>query len=775
MLPLPFNPLTMTAYELSQLLTAGKDNIATDPSLGMDTTAGSTAFVGSKPKKSADLVERLLEAGMIIIGKANLSELSYYKGKELLCGWSAVGGQGQSAYVRGGIDPEDTFAGHSNPGGSSSGSGISVSAGLAPLSIGTETQGSLILPSARAALYTIKPTIGLVSGQGIVPVCTVFDSAGPMTKSVMDEALLLEALMNDSAKSKISNRTQGGLGDVVQGANWENLKVGVLDPVKWKWSDKYLKPNKQNEDQMNAAYASAYAKIKTLAKSFHENLPLPNGDDMKIGDEGAIDTVISESVIISQNLSGIALAVAERSGSHTGLISVRNINSNLLDSDYQLLEDFQTYTSGLAHNPNNIHTIADIVEYNKRNAAVELPAEYPNQEKLEDVLKVNISKEYFEEALALLRKVSRDDGIDKMMKDYDIDVIIGPAESWMTGMASASAPLDLSPKMRTIYRPLCSYTRAVSEQSCTSRLIAKSPWVKALYSTTARDDVIQTERIEAPHTGSILILSLNNPKTRNAISNALLSSLSSHVKSIHDEGPTGPTRCLIIASALDNAFCAGADLKERKTFTAEETASFLGSLRATLSSIEALPIPTISAISSVALGGGLELALSTKLRVMTAGARVGLPETRLGIIPGAGGTYRLPRLIGKSRALSMMLTGRQISGQEAYDIGLASFLATGKGDDALGIEGAVGGVARTQMQARPVDTHDRESALYTAIQVSKAISQGGPLAIRAVMRAVEGASEKSENEAYDSLLDTEDRVEALRAFGEKRKAKFTGR
>ena len=104
------------------------------------------------------------------------------------------------------------------------------------------------------------------------------------------------------------------------------------------------------------------------------------------------------------------------------------------------------------------------------------------------------------------------------------------------------------------------------------------------------------------------------------------------------------------------------------------TSDFLSKLRSTFTSLSALPIPTISAISSLALGGGLELALSTHMRVMGSTAVVGLPETRLGIIPGAGGTFRLPALIGLGRARDLILTGRRVTGAEAYFLGIADRL-----------------------------------------------------------------------------------------------------
>lgn len=189
------------------------------------------------------------------------------------------------------------------------------------------------------------------------------------------------------------------------------------------------------------------------------------------------------------------------------------------------------------------------------------------------------------------------------------------------------------------------------------------------------------------------------------------------------------------------------------------TVQFLTDLRATFKELSELPIPTISTISSTALGGGLELGLSTTFRVFASSAIVGLPETRLAIIPGAGGTYRLPALIGANRARDLILTGRRVSGPEAYFLGLCDRLV-----EILPEEQKVPGKAR-------------EKSMDVSIQLAKDICEGGPVALREAMRAVNGwqRGEAAENEAYQNILKTEDRTEALRAFAEKRKPVFKGR
>ncbi|KAK4174689.1 putative methylglutaconyl-CoA hydratase [Triangularia setosa] len=315
---------------------------------------------------------------------------------------------------------------------------------------------------------------------------------------------------------------------------------------------------------------------------------------------------------------------------------------------------------------------------------------------------------------------------------------------------------------------------------------------RCFYSTEAPGPLLRITDIPAPSTGHIRILELNRPSARNAISRALLDSLRSEIEDIHaqydsatgEELPTpswkkrfggvvgedekGPTRALVIASAVDASFCAGADLKERRGFTQEETAAFLLNLRTTLTSLSNLPIPTISAISSLALGGGLELALSTHFRVLTSNAVVGLPETRLGIIPGAGGTYRLPALIGIPRARDLILTGRRVSAPEAYFLGLADRLVE------VQPEKEWESLEEKERDGKVLDLA-RRTALSEAVRLATEISEGGPIAIRAALKAVGEPMEPVENDMYLRVVNTEDKHEALKAFGEKRKPVFKGR
>ncbi|KAL8940043.1 MAG: hypothetical protein Q9216_003017 [Gyalolechia sp. 2 TL-2023] len=293
----------------------------------------------------------------------------------------------------------------------------------------------------------------------------------------------------------------------------------------------------------------------------------------------------------------------------------------------------------------------------------------------------------------------------------------------------------------------------------------------------AEQPLISAFNVPAPHVGHIRVFTLKSPRSKNAISRQMLRELTFHIQGVSnaietearafergDEGATmgSGTRAVVIGSEVDGAFCAGADLKERKSMTLYETNGFLDRLRETLNLLQGLHIPTISAVSSVALGGGLELALATDFRVFTPATLVGLPETRLGIIPGAGGAPRLLNLLGKTKASDIILTGRRIKGEEALRLGLCDRLC---------------GPSLEEIEKEKIgDDVLRQRALSGAVEMAKQICGGGPATTVPLMQLFKSVNPAIyEKKAYDMVLKTQDRNEAIKAFAEKRQPVFMGK
>jgi len=259
----------------------------------------------------------------------------------------------------------------------------------------------------------------------------------------------------------------------------------------------------------------------------------------------------------------------------------------------------------------------------------------------------------------------------------------------------------------------------------------------------------QPELVSLRREGELAWLTIERPQVMNCLSFPTLRRLRSLCEELREELSI---RCVLISGSGEKAFCAGADLKERKTMPRERVPDFVRNIRATMDDFEALPQPTIGVINGFAFGGGTELLLSCDLRVAAPHAQLGLTEVTLAIIPGAGGTQRLPRLIGKSRAKELILTGRRVKADEAERIGLVNAVAP---------EGELEQTARG---------------------LAEQIAANGPVAVRAAKAAIDGGCELPQSEGlqhearcYERVLDTEDRLEALAAFAEKRKPAFQGR
>jgi methylglutaconyl-CoA hydratase len=265
----------------------------------------------------------------------------------------------------------------------------------------------------------------------------------------------------------------------------------------------------------------------------------------------------------------------------------------------------------------------------------------------------------------------------------------------------------------------------------------------------------------------VSILTLNRPKAANAMGSVMLKQLQESSAEMQENRVK--SRCLILTSCSAKVFSAGADLKERRTMSTEQAEAFVTNLRNTLHQVSCLPMPVLAAIDGLALGGGLELALAADIRVASSKAILGLPETSLAIIPGAGGTQRLPRLIGTSRAKELIFTGQRITGQTALQYGLVDHVV----ENDVNAMNATGGTA----------------VLGKAMEIAWKIAQNGPIAIQAAKQAVDHgmmtsstsnemtsmqAALEIERQCYARTLTTKDRLEALDAFNEKRQPIFRG-
>jgi len=249
---------------------------------------------------------------------------------------------------------------------------------------------------------------------------------------------------------------------------------------------------------------------------------------------------------------------------------------------------------------------------------------------------------------------------------------------------------------------------------------------------------------------AVAVVRLLRPEARNALDRALLGALHTAIRGA--AGARG-VRCVVLAGAGDS-FCAGGDLHVVREATVADTLALNGELLDLADALEALAVPSIAALHGDVLGGGLELALACTLRVVAPDARLGLPEVRLGLIPGGGGTARLPRLVGRGAALRLLLTGAVVGAEEALRIGLVDEVAAGPG-----AAGARDGAER----------------------MARAIAANGPLAVRTVRELLCGAAADdlagavaAAEAALPAVLRSGDAREGVRAFAERRTPTFTG-
>jgi len=250
--------------------------------------------------------------------------------------------------------------------------------------------------------------------------------------------------------------------------------------------------------------------------------------------------------------------------------------------------------------------------------------------------------------------------------------------------------------------------------------------------------------VELTRNGNAAVLTLNRPEALNALSFQIVREIGAAI----DETATSDARVLIVTGAGEKAFCAGADIKELRDLSGIAMRTAIRRGQNTFAKLDTLPIPSIALINGYAFGGGLELALACTFRLATPNAKVGLPEIKLGLIPGYGGTQRLPRLVGEGRAVEMIMSGRTVGVEEAERIGLIHQVIEGDG-----MAGALAFAETITGFSLPVLEFARE----------------------AVMRSLDnpiGAGLKIEADLNNLAFQTDDATEGMSAFEEKRKAEF---
>ncbi|HEY2547671.1 MAG TPA: amidase [Candidatus Acidoferrum sp.] len=351
-----------------------KDNIATADR--MQTTAGSLALVGSKPPRDAFIAQKLRDAGAVILGKTNLSEWANIRSNHSISGWSGRGGQTKNPYA---LDR--------NPCGSSSGTGAGISANLAAIGIGTETDGSIVCPSSANGLAGIKPTVGLLSRSGIIPISHTQDTAGPMCRTVRDAAILLGALTGVDASDKATPASSGkSFSDYTQFLNADGLRG---------------------------------ARIGVLRKAFGFN---PAVDKLM---ESALE------VMKKQGATLIDPVEIETSGKFG--------ETEFLGFMYELKADLNAYLAWLGPNT-PVKTLKDVIDFNEKNAAKEMP--YFGQENfLKAQEKGPLTTQEYVDAITKNHDLAGKQGIDAAMDKHKLDAIVAPTggPAWLTDIVNGDS------------------------------------------------------------------------------------------------------------------------------------------------------------------------------------------------------------------------------------------------------------------------------------------------------------------------------------------------
>ena len=349
-----------------------KDNIDTHDK--MATTAGSRAMMNSYPLKDSYITKQLKNAGAIIIGKANLSEWANFRGELSTSGWSGVGGQTKNPYVL-----------SRNPCGSSSGSAVAVSANLTMLAIGTETNGSIVCPSHSNGIVGIKPTVGLLSRSGIIPISFTQDTPGPMARTVRDAAICLGVLVGIDSTDEKTLASQGKFyRDYTQFLKEDGLKGKRIGLFKG-----------------------------------------PFGKNYKV------DTLMYKAVDFLKNQGAEIIEIDEISNTKVG-----NYSFEIMLYEYK--DGLNKYFQSLGPDA-SVKSVEELIAFNQSDS-IEL--KYFNQRYLDMALeKGDLSSEEYQEALAKMMKGSREEGIDRVMNEHNLDAIIAPTggPAWKTDLINGDS------------------------------------------------------------------------------------------------------------------------------------------------------------------------------------------------------------------------------------------------------------------------------------------------------------------------------------------------
>ncbi|MBI3758230.1 MAG: amidase [Deltaproteobacteria bacterium] len=346
-----------------------KDNI--DTADRMATTAGSLALVGAKPQQDAFIVRRLRAAGALILGKTNPSEWANIRSSHSTSGWSGRGGLTRNPYA---LDR--------NTSGSSSGSGAAVAANLCAIAVGTETDGSIISPSAACGVVGLKPTLGLVSRSGIIPIAHSQDTAGPMARTVRDAALLLGVLAGVDADDA-ATAERNGKAPIDYTAS--------LDP-----------------------HGLRGARIGVVRKCF--------------GFHDATDALMADALDVLKREGALLVDPAEIET--LGKFDEAELSVLL----YELKADLNAYLARLGPGA-PVHTLKEVIEFNERNKPTEMP--YFGQDLfLKAESKGPLTTPDYIEALQLCRRMARQDGIDATMDKFKLDALVAPTQgpAWLTDL-----------------------------------------------------------------------------------------------------------------------------------------------------------------------------------------------------------------------------------------------------------------------------------------------------------------------------------------------------